>query len=208
MEKTIMALSNDEILEAIASLTVQQAADLVKAMEEKFIPIETKEDKEKEEKDKNKDSKCKEEKPEKLLSLATKKRKAKDIKKKYFLTSPRKIRKIFDWKISNFPKYQKANKANLYSNYTTVGMTESEQIIMACYNYLQINDNLKEGDSVNLNIFDYDIIIKLIERYPNLVAVINGETLTLYYSAREKNLNHIILNYLKKIQLKIIISLI
>ena len=50
-------------------------------MEEKFIPIETKEDKEKEEKDKNKDSKCKEEKPEKLLSLATKKRKAKDIKK-------------------------------------------------------------------------------------------------------------------------------
>ena len=154
-------------------------------MEEKFIPIETKEDKEKEEKDKNKDSKCKEEKPEKLLSLATKKRKAKDIKKKYFRTSPRKIRKIFDWKISNFPKYQKANKANLYSNYTTVGMTESEQIIMACYNYLQINDNLKEGDSVNLNIFDYDIIIKLIERYPNLVAVINGETLTLYYLARE-----------------------
>jgi hypothetical protein len=64
-------------------------------------------------------------------------------------------------------------------------MTESEQIIMACYNYLQINDNLKEGDSVNLNIFDYDIIIKLIERYPNLVAVINGETLTLYYLARE-----------------------
>ena len=154
-------------------------------MEEKFIPIETKEDKEKEEKDKNKDSKCKEEKPEKLLSLATKKRKAKDIKKKYFRTSPRKIRKIFDWKISNFPKYQKANKANLYSNYTIVGMTESEQIIMACYNYLQINDNLKEGDSVNLNIFDYDIIIKLIRRYPNLVAVINGETLTLYYLARE-----------------------
>jgi len=32
-----MALSNDEILEAIASLTVQQAADLVKAMEEKFV---------------------------------------------------------------------------------------------------------------------------------------------------------------------------
>ena len=31
-----MALSNDEILEAIASMTVQQAADLVKAMEEKF----------------------------------------------------------------------------------------------------------------------------------------------------------------------------
>ena len=31
-----MALSNDEILEAIANLTVQQAADLVKAMEEKF----------------------------------------------------------------------------------------------------------------------------------------------------------------------------
>jgi large subunit ribosomal protein L7/L12 len=36
MEKTIMALSNDEILEAIANMTVQQAADLVKAMEEKF----------------------------------------------------------------------------------------------------------------------------------------------------------------------------
>ena len=34
--KTIMALSNDEILEAIAAMTVQQAADLVKAMEEKF----------------------------------------------------------------------------------------------------------------------------------------------------------------------------
>ena len=31
-----MALSNDEILEAIANMTVQQAADLVKAMEEKF----------------------------------------------------------------------------------------------------------------------------------------------------------------------------
>ena len=31
-----MALSNDEILEAIAAMTVQQAADLVKAMEEKF----------------------------------------------------------------------------------------------------------------------------------------------------------------------------
>ncbi len=31
-----MALTNDEILEAIASMTVQQAADLVKAMEEKF----------------------------------------------------------------------------------------------------------------------------------------------------------------------------
>ena len=31
-----MALSNDEILDAIANLTVQQAADLVKAMEEKF----------------------------------------------------------------------------------------------------------------------------------------------------------------------------
>ena len=30
------ALTNDEILEAIASMTVQQAADLVKAMEEKF----------------------------------------------------------------------------------------------------------------------------------------------------------------------------
>ena len=30
------ALSNDEILEAIANMTVQQAADLVKAMEEKF----------------------------------------------------------------------------------------------------------------------------------------------------------------------------
>lgn len=34
--KTIMALSNEEILEAIAAMTVQQAADLVKAMEEKF----------------------------------------------------------------------------------------------------------------------------------------------------------------------------
>ncbi|MDD7459857.1 MAG: 50S ribosomal protein L7/L12 [Treponema sp.] len=32
----MMALSNDEILEAIANMTVQQAADLVKAMEEKF----------------------------------------------------------------------------------------------------------------------------------------------------------------------------
>ncbi len=31
-----MALSNDEILDAIANMTVQQAADLVKAMEEKF----------------------------------------------------------------------------------------------------------------------------------------------------------------------------
>ncbi|WP_413083750.1 50S ribosomal protein L7/L12 [Treponema sp.] len=31
-----MALTNDEILEAIAAMTVQQAADLVKAMEEKF----------------------------------------------------------------------------------------------------------------------------------------------------------------------------
>ena len=31
-----MALSNDESLEAIAAMTVQQAADLVKAMEEKF----------------------------------------------------------------------------------------------------------------------------------------------------------------------------
>ena len=31
-----MALSNEEILEAIAAMTVQQAADLVKAMEEKF----------------------------------------------------------------------------------------------------------------------------------------------------------------------------
>ena len=31
-----MALTNDEILEAIANMTVQQAADLVKAMEEKF----------------------------------------------------------------------------------------------------------------------------------------------------------------------------
>ena len=30
------ALTNDEILEAIANMTVQQAADLVKAMEEKF----------------------------------------------------------------------------------------------------------------------------------------------------------------------------
>ena len=36
MEKTIMALSNDEILDAIANMPVQQAADLVKAMEEKF----------------------------------------------------------------------------------------------------------------------------------------------------------------------------
>ena len=36
MEKTIMALTNDEILDAIANMTVQQAADLVKAMEEKF----------------------------------------------------------------------------------------------------------------------------------------------------------------------------
>ncbi|MCQ2241175.1 MAG: 50S ribosomal protein L7/L12 [Treponema sp.] len=32
----MMALTNDEILEAIAAMTVQQAADLVKAMEEKF----------------------------------------------------------------------------------------------------------------------------------------------------------------------------
>jgi len=31
-----MALTNEEILDAIASMTVQQAADLVKAMEEKF----------------------------------------------------------------------------------------------------------------------------------------------------------------------------
>lgn len=31
-----MALSNEEILDAIAAMTVQQAADLVKAMEEKF----------------------------------------------------------------------------------------------------------------------------------------------------------------------------
>ena len=31
-----MALSNDEILDAIANMTVQQAADLVKAMDEKF----------------------------------------------------------------------------------------------------------------------------------------------------------------------------
>ncbi len=31
-----MALSNEEILDAIANMTVQQAADLVKAMEEKF----------------------------------------------------------------------------------------------------------------------------------------------------------------------------
>lgn len=36
MEKTIMALSNDEILDAIANMPVQQAADLVKAMEERF----------------------------------------------------------------------------------------------------------------------------------------------------------------------------
>src|SRR5574344_2695937 len=34
--KTIMALTNEEILDAIAAMTVQQAADLVKAMEEKF----------------------------------------------------------------------------------------------------------------------------------------------------------------------------
>ena len=34
--KTIITISNDEILEAIAAMTVQQAADLVKAMEEKF----------------------------------------------------------------------------------------------------------------------------------------------------------------------------
>ncbi|MBQ7166363.1 MAG: 50S ribosomal protein L7/L12 [Treponema sp.] len=32
----MMALSNDEILDAIANMPVQQAADLVKAMEEKF----------------------------------------------------------------------------------------------------------------------------------------------------------------------------
>ncbi|MBQ2315545.1 MAG: 50S ribosomal protein L7/L12 [Treponema sp.] len=32
----MMALTNDEILDAIANMTVQQAADLVKAMEEKF----------------------------------------------------------------------------------------------------------------------------------------------------------------------------
>ncbi len=31
-----MALTNEEILDAIANMTVQQAADLVKAMEEKF----------------------------------------------------------------------------------------------------------------------------------------------------------------------------
>ena len=31
-----MALTNDENLDAIANMTVQQAADLVKAMEEKF----------------------------------------------------------------------------------------------------------------------------------------------------------------------------
>ena len=31
-----MALTNEEILDAIAAMTVQQAADLVKAMEEKF----------------------------------------------------------------------------------------------------------------------------------------------------------------------------
>nr|WP_318717969.1 50S ribosomal protein L7/L12 [Treponema sp.] len=32
----MMALTNEEILDAIAAMTVQQAADLVKAMEEKF----------------------------------------------------------------------------------------------------------------------------------------------------------------------------
>ncbi|MBR1911492.1 MAG: 50S ribosomal protein L7/L12 [Treponema sp.] len=32
----MMALTNEEILDAIANMTVQQAADLVKAMEEKF----------------------------------------------------------------------------------------------------------------------------------------------------------------------------
>ena len=31
-----MALTNEEILDAIAAMTVQQAADIVKAMEEKF----------------------------------------------------------------------------------------------------------------------------------------------------------------------------
>src|SRR5574344_1500484 len=35
-EDNMAALTNDEILDAIANLTVQQAADLVKAMEEKF----------------------------------------------------------------------------------------------------------------------------------------------------------------------------
>ncbi len=35
-EDNMAALTNDEILEAIANMTVQQAADLVKAMEEKF----------------------------------------------------------------------------------------------------------------------------------------------------------------------------
>ena len=30
-------MTNEEILDAIANLTVQQAADLVKAMEEKFV---------------------------------------------------------------------------------------------------------------------------------------------------------------------------
>jgi large subunit ribosomal protein L7/L12 len=35
-EDNMAALTNDEILDAIANMTVQQAADLVKAMEEKF----------------------------------------------------------------------------------------------------------------------------------------------------------------------------
>jgi large subunit ribosomal protein L7/L12 len=35
-EDNMAALTNDEILNAIANMTVQQAADLVKAMEEKF----------------------------------------------------------------------------------------------------------------------------------------------------------------------------
>jgi len=35
-EDNMAALTNDQILDAIANMTVQQAADLVKAMEEKF----------------------------------------------------------------------------------------------------------------------------------------------------------------------------
>ena len=36
MEKTMAALTNDQILDAIASMTVLEASELVKAMEEKF----------------------------------------------------------------------------------------------------------------------------------------------------------------------------
>ena len=36
MEKTMAALTNEQILDAIASMTVLEASDLVKAMEEKF----------------------------------------------------------------------------------------------------------------------------------------------------------------------------